>query len=1356
MADNIVGTAFVRIRAITAGVRNDIKRGIDKGVKDAERDTQKSGQKVGDDLGKGINDKLRSTQFSQMLGRSLQNSLRYTQAVARGEGHKVGDNLQNAIREAMRPTIMGRMLQQQIAETLREAARGRAQQAAQQAADQLKNPFEEMLRPSIMGRTFRMQLEEGLRNARAADVESMRLGRHMGDRFGKAFADAVSHARLRNVITTALAALFIPALGGLLKIAGAYVGELVSLFSSLGPAIVGASAVAVGAFSAIAQAMTVLQIAFVREGEALEEFKTGMTELFDDLAEEVQSAMLGRIARSIRTFADVYLPILENTLLGTVDAIGNVTDAFAAMLNQPFFRGQFVSLMESNNRVIELFGAAGVNLAAVLITIANAAAPLTEMFARYVLETTAGWRATIKMAAETGNLAAFMDRAAQSLQQLGRIGENVRRALSETFSAASSTGQTLLDRIEELSARWRAWTESISGQNQMEQFFRSSAVIVAEVNGLIGDMFKALAQGIAENPDGIVAFIRSLRTQALPALIEMGGALAGLGPAVITLVTALSDLIGAMANSGAIGAFTAGLTAMLQAIRDLLALPVVGDIIAWGLAFRALGVAINLITFGAFSKALGSVGTAIGTLITRMGAVRTAAFGMQASLATIASAAAGPLGIALAGLTLGLGFLAMRHQEAKQRAAEQEAELQVLAGTLDQATGAATRATEAAITEGLANEGLLDDIEALGLSRQTIIDVILGQEAAESRLTDAITRSQEAAATDIWDEYGERLEQYGVTRDTILAAIQGNAEAEERLGTIVRSNYGAYDGLGDRITGAQDQHSALTGYVEGAAGAFEEEREQIALTNEEMGNTAAAESLATAIETLRDAAADADDKIRAFQDALSILNGEELSVEQTNRRLHQTFRDVEDALVNTTASAEAGTTIYYDLAGAINQSTGELDTTTEIGGILADTYDRLFDRASETSGAIAAAGGSAAEAQAPFNAMNQEFIDLLETAGATPAQIDAITTALDRTPSTTELELLLDDQATDPLTSAQTLLATVDGTTAIAALVGNDQDLAEKIVVNRDNLTALDQLIATATVNMDDEQARGTYLAVMEILANLDQQNPTPEASLDPRALEQSRTMIVQRLEELAAMRPTPEVRAETSYWQQKKREVDADIAALNAARGIPDIDANTSFYDAKDQTVRLKLTTLNDRRANPTVAVRDQSTGILGTIQSMLNAIRSKTVTVTTINRFQNQMMADGGIVQAANGLVRNAMIASAGSNILWAEPETGGEAYIPFAPSKRRRSTAILQTVANKFGYALTKPVQRMADGGLTDTREENNIVRQTITPTTSIVNNFNLDSAVAAATATGYAREVTKEQRREASVRNRTFSG
>ncbi|MGR7002817.1 phage tail tape measure protein [Yinghuangia aomiensis] len=76
---------------------------------------------------------------------------------------------------------------------------------------------------------------------------------------------------------------------------------------------------------------------------------------------------------------------------------------------------------------------------------------------------------------------------------------------------------------------------------------------------------------------------------------------------------------------------------------------------------------------------------------------------------------------------------------------------------------------------------------------------------------------------------------------------------------------------------------------------------------------------------------------------------------------------------------------------------------------------------------------------------------------------------------------------------------------------------------------------------------------------------------------------------------------------------------------------------------------------------------------------------------------MADGGIrpprsVRTFAEGSHVAQIARGGDWRIWAEPETLGEAYIPFAPSKRARSTAILSRVARSFGYDLAPRQGRM----------------------------------------------------------------
>ncbi len=84
-----------------------------------------------------------------------------------------------------------------------------------------------------------------------------------------------------------------------------------------------------------------------------------------------------------------------------------------------------------------------------------------------------------------------------------------------------------------------------------------------------------------------------------------------------------------------------------------------------------------------------------------------------------------------------------------------------------------------------------------------------------------------------------------------------------------------------------------------------------------------------------------------------------------------------------------------------------------------------------------------------------------------------------------------------------------------------------------------------------------------------------------------------------------------------------------------------------------------------------------------------------------RQRLTADGAIYKffASGGQEKHvAQIAGAGTWRVWAEPETGGEAYIPLAQAKRARSTALLQEVADMFGYQLIK----MQSGGIVGNRQ------------------------------------------------------
>jgi len=87
-------------------------------------------------------------------------------------------------------------------------------------------------------------------------------------------------------------------------------------------------------------------------------------------------------------------------------------------------------------------------------------------------------------------------------------------------------------------------------------------------------------------------------------------------------------------------------------------------------------------------------------------------------------------------------------------------------------------------------------------------------------------------------------------------------------------------------------------------------------------------------------------------------------------------------------------------------------------------------------------------------------------------------------------------------------------------------------------------------------------------------------------------------------------------------------------------------------------VNSLNKRAANGPVAGSHSANG------NIFNA-NGNILTAFAGGGFENH------VAQIGNGITRT-----------WNEPETGGEAYIPLARSKRARSTAILNEVAQRFG--------------------------------------------------------------------------
>lgn len=226
--------------------------------------------------------------------------------------------------------------------------------------------------------------------------------------------------------------------------------------------------------------------------------------------------------------------------------------------------------------------------------------------------------------------------------------------------------------------------------------------------------------------------------------------------------------------------------------------------------------------------------------------------------------------------------------------------------------------------------------------------------------------------------------------------------------------------------------------------------------------------------------------------------------------------------------------------------------------------------------------------------------------------------------------------------------------------------------------------VATTEV---DAQTGNALAALNEFLVELDTAEGTVKINGQPANAEQTLGELIGNINE------------ETGTVEINGHPVPAEItlaglmSVINGSAGTTDILGN----DAEGRRILQEfLAAINV--AEGTVQVHADTESAHAALNRLVQGIDGRTVTVYgRMQQLGQAEMADGGVLEfyAAGGVREShvAQIAPAGAWRVWAEPETGGEAYIPLAPAKRQRSEEILGEVAHRFGMY----VGRFADGGV-----------------------------------------------------------
>ncbi|EST27393.1 phage tail tape measure protein [Streptomyces roseochromogenus] len=893
----------------------------------------------------------------------------------------------------------------------------------------------------------------------------------------------------------------------------------------------------------------------------------------------------------------------------------------------------------------------------------TAAAPGLEKVTRLL---TAG------MAAATPGMAAALDYV-QDLYTLAgpSVSKAVSAGLDEVGDALGGLGGPLQD---------VAFDTAAAGINVLVNGGRALIEILRNVGSAASPVADAFADMAAEADAGgtaldIVVTALNLASSAAGAvsttLIPVGHVVAGLVRGFAMLPGPVQTAIVAML-------LARRATPVLMNLARTVAGPVAG-------AYRSLGdqMRVQERLAAANGQSIGRVGQALAVLETRVpvvgrmaaafrsasgpvsGLTRAIGTGLGGAARGLMGALGGPWGVAIAAAGVGLSMLADHQQKAAQAAAEHQSRISTLTQALRDSNGAVNDSVRAAAAQSIMDtkvfdgkNRLVDVMSKAGVSVRQLTDAYLGQDGGLNALQKRLNETAEANVEWIANQGGAAK----AYNDQGLAA----ARAADALGAVKGEMSQAVKDAKD-LADATGSGGRTAADAVGPFGKFSD-----------------------AMRRLSDSTADADSRARALHDALNILAGGSVNLSAAEARLNRSVSDAAESL-------KSGVDQTQGYGKSLLNMDGSLSTVTRNGQKL---YDLLQGLSTNSADAALAAyqyaeanGKSVPEAlkaaQAQMVTARESAIATAEGYGLTAEQAAKLADAAGLVPEQVSILLQtagMDEAMAELIAVQQALKATPDDKTVTIATLSNEA---------REDLEKLGFQIK----DLKDRRVQVTA--------------PTDMARTELNAL-------------IAKIAQTPgskhvDVTSATQATIASLEAVKQRIAGVPAGKTIT-VAAPTAGARAQLEALGFKITEVpGSKNVHIYAPTGTQRAGVDALAQA-INNLRSKSVTITThhvsvlsnigpspsgiadaLRRQADNLRkhADGGVVDYfAEGGLRGeqhvAQIAPAGGWRVWAEPETGGESYIPLAASKRTRSRRIAEETVRRLGGG---PITWYADGGVSN---------------------------------------------------------
>ncbi|MFE7609251.1 phage tail tape measure protein [Streptomyces celluloflavus] len=688
--------------------------------------------------------------------------------------------------------------------------------------------------------------------------------------------------------------------------------------------------------------------------------------------------------------------------------------------------------------------------------------------------------------------------------------------------------------------------------------------------------------------------------------------------------------------------------------------------------------------------------------------------GLQLAGSGIMGLFGGPLGFALTGATAAVGLWADANAKAKQKAEEHRTKVAELGREIYENNGRITRAT--AVTEALGAAQT-----KVGGFGKNLRQVLSDQGITMGDLTDAFHSGAGGLKA-----LAERMR-------------EGQQAAEDELESLARHGKGQ-----SKAADAARDHGVQ-------AGLAADKLEELAGASSEQATHA--QRLAEANRKGAHSLTSASDATKAYEQALKTLSSESATATERGEALF----DVWERLIDAASGGEKATKQWQSAVkkaaeeteaakkaagGAIQVNKEWSSSVIKAGGDLSDTGGRseeltkaLIELRKKTANVIETTA-DLAEGKETMAQTREAAIGMAKGMGLSEEAAKKVVDQLKMTPETVETLMKINggDEAVRKVEGVRIKLLSLADKKEIVIKAPDRPVIAElerigfkvkelpngnvRITVDDENawleLAKLDAAELADKVQKskgDNSDAKKKY----EEIEKLTPGKKIWELNADAADAARKQADVIAGGEEIEKQKPTQHLGGNEKGASKARQSAFQGGAALNRAVFTQHLSGNeTGARQARAAAEAGGNQLQRNRKTQYIDGNRSGFDAVLNSIRFMAMPTRSISIVADVVGKAKSLLgFSAGGFVEAyAGGGLRDvpdarpfaqraeshvAQFAHAGAYRVWAEPETGGEAYIPLAPAKRVRSKAIAEEVISRFGGQVAwGPTVRQEAGG------------------------------------------------------------